>query len=83
MSCPDCKCNICANSVEIGPTYFTPGDGDFPCFTCDECRHYDGDYNKKSMWRPDCAKYKEPEKRRNAKAKEAAAKTRKQIYLIK
>lgn len=22
------------------------------CFCCDECKHYDGDFSKRSQWRP-------------------------------
>lgn len=32
------------------------------CYCCDECKHYDGDYNKKSQWRPECSKKRLPAK---------------------
>lgn len=86
MSCGDCKCNFCANSVELGLPYFTPGEGDFPCFTCDECKHYDGDWKKKSQWRPDCEHYKTPAKKIEAHRRATeweAEKRRRQLRVIK
>ena len=83
MSCYECKCNLCANSSELTGRYFTPGECDFFCYTCDECRHYDGDYRKKSNQRRDCDKYKEPEELRRNRTERAAAEMRKKIHLIK
>ena len=83
MSCYECKCNTCANSSELTGSIFTPGECDFFCYTCDECKHYDGDWRKRTMFRRDCEKYKEPEKRRQAVEQRRVAEMRKQIYLIK
>ncbi len=86
MSCYGCKCNTCANSVELGPPYWTPGEGDFLCFTCDECRRYDGNWGKKSQWRPDCERYKIPKKLIEAHRRAAeweAEKLRRQFRVIK
>lgn len=62
MSCQQCICNLCAKSVELTPTLFTPGEATEPCFTCDECRRYDGDHSKKSQWRKSCGRYQAPAK---------------------
>lgn len=63
MSCAGCACNFCANSVELFVDYMTPGESDFPCYTCDECKWCDGDWKKRSQWRGECAHFKEPAKR--------------------
>lgn len=67
MSCQQCICNLCAKSVELTPTLFTPGEAAEPCFTCDECRHYDGDHSKKSQWRRSCGRYQAPAKMEGVK----------------
>lgn len=43
-------------------------DVDEVCFTCDECRHWGGDHNKRSQWRKECPKHKYPQKYIEAKA---------------
>lgn len=51
MSCYGCKYNLCVRSCELYSGYFTPGevwDVSEVCYTCDECKHFDGDYRKKS-----------------------------------
>ena len=83
MSCYGCKCNLCANSSELSGRYFTPGECDFFCYTCDECRHYDGDWSKRTMWRQECSKYKEPRQLQEDRANKAAARMRQQIHVIK
>ena len=85
MSCLECKCNRCANSVELSCEYFTPGEGDFPCFTCDECKHFDGDWSKRTKWRRDCDKYKLPARKielQREAAEREAARRRRQIRLL-
>lgn len=42
-----------------------------PCFTCDECRGYDGDTRKKSQWRQSCEGYQAPAKMEGAKDRAA------------
>lgn len=52
-------------NAELEAWYFTPGElqnVDDICYCCDECKHYDGDYTKKSQWRPECEKRKLPRK---------------------
>ena len=47
------------------PDALTPGEvqnAEDICFCCDECKHYDGDFSKRSQWRPDCPRHKFPEK---------------------
>ena len=86
MRCYDCKCNFCANSVELGPPYMTPGEADFPCFTCDECRHYDGDWKKSIQWRPDCERYKKPAKKTEMErlaSDQEAERRRRQLRVMK
>lgn len=65
MSCYGCACNHCLYNAELESWYFTPVEVqnvEDICFCCDECKHYDGDYTKRSQWRPDCLKRKLPEK---------------------
>ena len=83
MTCAGCMCNFCARSCELYSGYFTPGEVDECCFTCDDCRNYDGDHRKKSMHRFKCPYYIKPQKyaemenrRAEAKAKTARSKFR-------
>lgn len=76
MSCQQCICNLCAKSVELMPTLFTPGEATEPCFTCDECRWYDGDTRKKSQWRQSCEGYQAPAKMEGAKDRAADRRAR-------
>ena len=62
MSCQQCVCNLCAKSVELPVTLFTPGEAAEPCFTCDECRRYGGDYSKPTQERRSCGMYQAPAK---------------------
>lgn len=62
MSCEGCKCNFCAHSCELPARFITIGEVDEVCFTCDDCKHWGGDYSKRSMWRQDCPNYLEPQK---------------------
>lgn len=60
MSYQQCVCNLCAKSVELSQTLFTPGEDAEPCFTCDECRRYDGDHSKPTQERRSCGRYQAP-----------------------
>lgn len=65
MSCYGCACDRCVYNAELESWYFTPGEVqnvEDICYCCDECKHYDGDYTKKSQWRPECEKRKLPGK---------------------
>ena len=62
MACFGCKCNLCARSCEIYSKYITIGEIDEVCFSCDDCKHWNNDYSKKSMWRLECPDFVEPEK---------------------
>ena len=65
MSCYRCKCNFCARNCELPSFYVTIGEikaAEQICFTCDECRHYDGDHRKRSQWRGECEGYIEAKK---------------------
>lgn len=53
--CGGCICNHCANSVECWDN--CTGEMVFPCFTCDECIHYDG-HTTRSQKREECRNYK-------------------------
>ena len=46
--CSKCLCQFCAYNCELHPMYTTPREVDHCCFTCDECKHYDGDTQKRS-----------------------------------
>lgn len=52
--CGGCICNHCANSVEC-PDMCT-GEMDYACFTCDECKWYDGKGTDNQ--RAECSDYK-------------------------
>ena len=69
MSCAGCKCNFCARNCELYVEYVTIGEVSECCFTCDECRNFDGDFNKRNMHRSDCLNYIEPQKYAEAKAR--------------
>ena len=65
MSCYGCACDHCLYNAELEAWYITPGEvqnAEDNCFCCDECKHYDGDFSKRSQWRPDCPRHKFPEK---------------------
>lgn len=62
MGCYGCLCNFCANSCELSVDYITAGECDEPCYNCDDCRHYDGDWSKRSRWTKECLNYKEAQK---------------------
>ncbi len=63
MNCYKCVCNQCANSVELSLVLFTPGESQNPCFACDECHRYDGDFlHKPDQKRESCRMYQAPAK---------------------
>lgn len=65
MSCYGCKCNFCARNCELPSFYVTIGEirvAEHICFTCDECRRYDGDYRKRNQWRSECEGFIEAKK---------------------
>lgn len=68
--CYGCLCDTCANSVELLSWYFTAGEVEEPCFTCDECRHYDGDMGKRDQWHGTCPRYIEAQKAAEARKRE-------------
>ena len=65
--CYGCLCDTCANSVELLSWYFTPGETATPCFSCDECRQYDGDRQKPDQWTSTCPRYIEAKKAAEAR----------------
>lgn len=51
MSCYGCACDHCLYNAELEAWYITPGEvqnAEDICFCCDECKHYDGDFSKRS-----------------------------------
>lgn len=68
--CYGCLCDTCANSVELLSWYFTLGEGEEPCFSCDECRHYDGDLHKPDQWHNTCPRHIEAKKAVEARKRE-------------
>lgn len=59
------------NSVELLSWYVTIGEAVEPCFSCDDCRHYDGDLRKRSQWHDaTCPRYIEAKKAREARAQQ-------------
>lgn len=91
MNCQGCACDHCLYNAELESWYFTPGeiqDVEDVCYCCDECRHYDGDRNKRSQRREECGKRKLPrryieEHQRRAKERaERAAETRRKNFVV-
>lgn len=84
MSYQQCICNLCAKSVELPITLFTPGEATEPCFTCDKCRRYDGDYSKPTQERRSCGLYQRPAKLLGLKQRRAdqRAKERRQNFRV-
>lgn len=68
--CYGCLCDTCTNSVELLLGYFTVGEAQEPCFSCDECRYFDGDTEKRSQWRDTCSRYIEAKKAIEARKRE-------------
>lgn len=80
MNCSGCKCDHCARSSELYAGYVTIGevtDAGQICFACDECKHYDGDYRKRSQYRSECDGYIEP-----VKYSEAAVADRRRSFRV-
>lgn len=76
MSCEGCRCYFCARNVDLGTEYFTPGEVDEVCFNCDDCYYFSDnnmDFNRKTT----CAKYVEP-----AKLVESRAKHRRKLFKV-
>lgn len=68
--CYGCLCDTCANSVELLSWYMTIGECVEPCFSCDECRHYDGDLHKPDQWHGTCPRHIEAKKAIEARVRE-------------
>lgn len=68
--CYGCLCDTCANSVELLSWYVTIGEAEEGCFSCDECRHYDGDLHKPDQWRDTCPQHIEAKKAIEARERE-------------
>ena len=68
--CYGCVCDTCANSVELLSWYVTIGEAAEPCFSCDDCRHYDGDSRKPDQGRDTCPRRIEAKKAIEARARE-------------
>lgn len=62
--CYGCLCDTCANSVELLSWYVTIGEAVEPCFSCDDCRHYDGDIRKQDQWHETCPRYVEAKRQK-------------------
>ncbi len=52
--CGGCICNHCANSVECSDR--CTGEANFGCFTCDDCKGWDGEGT--DNWKHKCLDYK-------------------------
>lgn len=56
IPCGGCLCDQCANNVENLHT--EAGEMREPCFSCDECRWYDGNTRSKDMWTETCERFR-------------------------
>lgn len=54
VECANCLCQYCANNVEGD---IKPGEMQEPCFNCDDCRAYDGDYRKQNQHKEECTEF--------------------------
>lgn len=81
--CYGCLCDTCANSDELLSWYFTPGETEEPCFSCDECRHYDGDIKKDDQWTNSCQRYIETRKAKSAREQEIARREEKRARYLR
>lgn len=68
--CYGCLCDTCANSVELLSWYFTAGEAEEPCFSCDDCLHYDGSLEKPDHWHNECHRYIEAKKAIDSRRRE-------------
>lgn len=74
--CQNCICNFCANSCELYSEYRTPGEATEACFSCDDCRRYDGNWEKRDLYRQSCPNYIEARKYAENRAMVRRAKLR-------
>ncbi len=73
IECVNCLCQYCANNVEGDKV--KSGEMQEPCYNCDECRVYYGDYRKQNQRKEDCAEF--------VMSDYGARRNRKRIKLIK
>lgn len=57
LSCTNCLCKYCGNNVEELWRTVKAGEMRKPCFNCDECRIYSGDYKDSLKIRENCANF--------------------------
>ena len=55
--CANCLCERCANNAEEVWHKVMPEEMKEPCFNCDECRLYTGEYMHKILQKEDCGEY--------------------------
>lgn len=57
IPCANCLCEHCTNNVEELWSKIQPEEQKFPCFNCDECRHYTGNTRHRSQRKEDCTEF--------------------------
>ncbi len=55
--CTNCLCEYCVNNAEQSRDKVKPGEMQEPCFSCDECRVYDGNSWKQNQRKEICVKF--------------------------
>lgn len=55
--CANCLCERCVNNVEDLWSKVQPGEQIEPCFNCDECRLYTGEYKHRIQRKEDCNEF--------------------------
>lgn len=73
--CTNCLCEFCVNNAEQSRDKVKLGEMREPCFNCDECRVYDGDYRKQNQHKEECTEF--------VMSDYGARRNRKRIKLIK
>ena len=91
MSCYGCACEHCVYNSELSIWDFTireVTDEEDICFSCDECRNYDGDRAKRNQYREACShqrlaeKYLQRKCESDARAAERIAINRRKSFRI-
>ena len=55
--CVNCLCEYCVNNVEQPPGRVKPGEMQEPCFNCDGCKRYSGDFWLRNQKKEECGNF--------------------------
>ncbi|RKI90460.1 hypothetical protein D7V94_13600 [Parablautia intestinalis] len=57
IRCANCLCQYCANNAEELWRKVEPAEMKEPCFNCDECQVYNGDFCLTNQQKSECVKF--------------------------